>query len=98
MNNEGKINLSWKQKCANVLESAFWPKIGAPFHFRISLSGVSSNPWYTVIIHKGDNLVCREDKRSLDDAKKTCESFLKHMHYREGMSEYEIRYGDTRKG
>ena len=89
--------LKWKQKCANVWESAFYPRIGAPFHFRISLSGVTSNPWYTVIIHKGDSLVCREDKRSLEEAKDTCESFLKHTHYRDGVSKYEIRYGNIRK-
>ena len=50
--------------------------------FRISSSGVTSNPWYTVIIYKGDNLVCRDDKRSLEEAKDACESFLKHAHYR----------------
>lgn len=100
MNNGNSKNiLTWKQteKHTDTWESTFWPKAGCPFHFKVSLSGVTSNPWYTVIIHKGDHLICRQDEESFEKAKDACESFLKHMHYREGVSRYEIYHDNIRK-
>ena len=82
--NDDEIILIWKQKCSNIWISSYHPKAGQPFYFKIALSGTTSNPWYTVMIYKGDNLVSREDEKSLEQAKKACSNFLKHMHYRNG--------------
>ena len=81
-NQNNEIILIWREKCSNIWISSYQPKNEDPFYFKIALSGVTSNPWFTVMIHKGDNLVSRQDEKSLEQAKKACTNFLKHMHYR----------------
>ena len=78
------IILTWEEKRSDIWISSYKPKAGQSFYFKIALSGTTSIPWYTIMIYKGNNLICREDKRSLEEAKDTCESFLKHMYYRDG--------------